>query len=497
MGEPGAFLKKVRFNMVIKKRNIIIAIMLAMFLAAVEGTVVTTAVPTIIKDLNGFGLVSWIFSSYLLTSAITTPIYGKLSDLYGRKNVLTIGIAIFLLGSILCGLSQNIYSLVIFRALQGIGAGSIFTITYTIVGDVFSISERAKVQGWLSTVWGISSLIGPFLGGFLIDTLSWHWIFFINIPFGIISIVLIQKNLIENFQKKKIKIDYFGSAILTAAIVFLLCGFLTEGNGKSRSTILSAVYVILALVFFTFFYFVERSAEEPIIPFEIFTKFNIIANVISFLESASLIAMDVYMPLYIQNVLGFGATISGLCMSPMSFTWLLSSIFLAKCIIKYREKYIILICSIIVLLGSVLLLDMGISSSLFSVILCVAILGFGFGGNFTTLTIVVQSSVGYYMRGAATASNSLLRNLGQTVGISIFGSIFNLNILKYFNRIGISGIDPSNLYSKASVNMGVSLQFIKEAINSSLHVLFICVIIINGASLILSLFLPKDLKENN
>lgn len=148
--------------------NIIIAIMVAMFLAAVEGTVVTTAIPTIVKDLNGFKLISWVFSLYLLTSAITTPIYGKLADLYGRKNTLSVGIIIFLIGSSLCGLSSNMYQLIIFRALQGIGAGAIFTVTYTIVGDEFDISERAKVQGWLSTVWGIASLIGPFLGGFFI-----------------------------------------------------------------------------------------------------------------------------------------------------------------------------------------------------------------------------------------------------------------------------------------------------------------------------------------
>jgi EmrB/QacA subfamily drug resistance transporter len=477
------------------KRNIIIATMVAMFLAAVEGTVVTIAVPTIIEDLNGFGLISWVFSSYLLTSAVTTPIYGKLADLYGRKNTLTAGIAIFLVGSFLCGLSQNIYSLIMFRALQGIGAGSIFTITYTIVGDVFSISERAKVQGWLSTVWGIASLIGPFFGGFLIDTLSWHWIFFINIPFGVVSIALIQKNLQENFEKRKRKIDYLGAVILTAAIVLLLYGFLAGGDGKNENIILSVICIVLSLIFLILFYFKEKKSEEPIVPFEIFTRLNIIANIISFLESASLMAIDVYVPLYIQNVLGFGATISGLCMSPMSFTWLLSSIFLAKCIEKYREKYIILICSIIVLVGSVLMPGFNIDSSLFLVMLCVSVLGFGFGGNFTTLTIVVQSSVGYFMRGAATASNSLLRNLGQTIGISVFGSIFNLNILRYFNNMGISGIDSNNLYSNAAVHIKVPLQLVKESLNSSLYVVFIGVIVLNVVSLLLSLFLPKDFKK--
>ena len=201
-----------------KNRGIVIALMVSMFLAAVEGTVVTTAIPTIVKDLNGFELISWVFSAYLLTSAISTPIYGKLSDLYGRKNILSIGIIIFLVGSCLCGLSQSMYQLIAFRAVQGLGAGAIFTVTYTIVGDIFTAEESTKIQGGISTVWGIASLVGPFLGGFLIENLSWNWIFFINLPFGIISIILLQKNLIETFDRKKHKIDYVGTLLFSSAI---------------------------------------------------------------------------------------------------------------------------------------------------------------------------------------------------------------------------------------------------------------------------------------
>ncbi|RDC49178.1 MFS transporter, partial [Acinetobacter sp. RIT592] len=207
-----------------KKRNIIIAIMVSMFLAAFEGTVVTTAMPTIAKSLNGYNLMSWVFSSYLLTSAVSTPIYGKMSDLYGRKKMLSIGIVIFLIGSALCGFSQSMIQLIAFRAIQGIGAGSILTVTYTIVGDVFDLEERSKVQGCLSTVWGVSSLLGPFIGGFFIDYLSWHWIFFINIPFGILSIFLLNKNFEEKLSNNNPKIDYLGSIFLTISIVSILLG---------------------------------------------------------------------------------------------------------------------------------------------------------------------------------------------------------------------------------------------------------------------------------
>ena len=477
-----------------KNRNIIIAIMLATFLGAVEGTVVTTAIPTIVKSLNGFELMSWIFSMYLLTSTITTPIYGKLSDLYGRKNTLIVGISIFLLGSFLCGISMNMYSLIAFRAIQGIGAGSIFTVTYTIVGDLFDASERAKIQGWIGTVWGVASLVGPFLGGFLIDVLSWHWIFFINIPFGIISIVLLKNNLKENFKKRKVRIDYMGMLVLTTSIVLILYGFLSAGKKSSPDLALTIICISAALALMFVFYFVEKKSEDPIMPFEIFTRVNIVVSIIGFLVSASLIAIDVYMPIYIQNVLGFGATISGICIAPMSFTWLISSIVLSKWLTIYKEKSIILICSIILLLSSFILLTFSVSSTLPWIILCVSIMGFGFGGTFTIVTIVVQDSVDYAMRGAATASNILLRNLGQTIGVSIFGTIFNLSIIKYFQNMGIKGINPSNLYSSSILNSSISLQSVKESLNSGLHLLFICVIGINLISFLFGLLFPKEFK---
>ncbi|MBV7272465.1 MFS transporter [Clostridiaceae bacterium UIB06] len=478
-----------------RKRNIIIAVMVAMFLAAVEGTVVTTAVPTIVKDLSGFELISWVFSLYLLTSAISTPIYGKLSDLYGRKNILSIGIIIFLIGSALCGMSRNMYQLVVFRALQGLGAGSIFTVTYTIIGDVFAISERAKVQGWLSSVWGIASLIGPFFGGFLIDYFSWHWIFFINVPFGIVSIVLIQRNLSESFERKKHKIDYAGTIALSVAIISFLYGILAGGESHNIYSYTTVACLIISVFFLIVFYFVEKKAREPIIPFDIFTRNNTIINVISFLASAVLIGADVYMPIYMQNILGYGATISGVAMAPMSVAWLISSVVLGKVIPKYGEKAVVALSIAIISLSCLLLLTLKINSPLALLIIYIFIMGFGFGGSFTTLTIVVQSSVDYSKRGAATASNSLVRTLGQTIGVSIFGSMFNSSIVKYFNKLGEKGIDPSNLYSAASSKYGISIHHIKQSLYSGIYSVFIFLIILALISFILSFALENGLKD--
>ena len=474
-----------------RKRNILIALTVAMFLGAVEGTVVTTAIPTIVKDLQGFEIISLVFSVYLLTSAISTPIYGKLSDLYGRKNILSIGIIIFLVGSCLCGVSQTMYMLILARAIQGVGAGAIFTVTYTIVGDVFTVEEKPKVQGIIGTVWGIASLAGPFLGGILIDMLSWHWIFFINLPFGILSVILLQKNLHETFEKKKHTIDFAGIITLSIAMIIFLNIFLSSENVSFNRNIFIVASVMITIILLLVFYKIERKAKEPIIPFDIFTKTSTIINLVSFLASAVLIGADVYLTIYMQNVLGFNAKVSGLALAPMSVSWLIASVVLGKCIGKYGGKAVIIISNVILLISTILLPTLTINSSILLVLVYVFIMGFGFGGAFTTLTIIVQESVEYNKRGVAMATNSLLRTLGQTIGVSVFGSIFNLYIIKYFVNLGINGVDPSNLYKSSTYNTAVTIEQIKLSLNSSLHVLFIILIVISSISLILSIVMPK------
>ncbi len=470
-----------------KKRNIVIALMLAMFLAAMEGTIVTMATPTIVADLQGFELISLVFSVYLLTSAISTPVYGKLSDLYGRKNVLSIGITIFLIGCLLCGLAQSMTFLIVSRAIQGLGAGAIFTISYTIVGDLFPFEKRAKVQGALGTVWGISSLIGPFFGGVLIDLFSWHWIFFINIPFGLLSIIILQKTLVENFERKKHSIDYAGIFTLATAILVFLNIFLSTGstNTNQLAFIFGSIAMTTALLFL--FYKIEKNAQEPIMPFDIFTKSSTFVNGISFFASAVLVGISVYMPLFMQNVLGFSATVSGLAMLPMSASWLIMSFILGRFLVRYGGKKVLIASSTMMLISAILLLTLGTGSSLVLVLIYLFIIGFAFGGAFTTLTIIVQDSVEQNKRGTAVAVNSLLRSLGQTIGISIFGGMFNLYIAKYFIQLGIEDVNSSNLYQITTITN----EQIQLSLHSSLHVLFIVFVLISALALIASVYMPK------
>ncbi|QHQ62280.1 MFS transporter [Anaerocolumna sedimenticola] len=475
----------------LRKKKIAIALMLAMFLGAVEGTVVTTAIPTIANELHGFEIISLIFSSYLLTSAISTPICGKLSDLYGRKNVLSIGIIIFLIGSFLCGLSQTMYMLIGFRAIQGIGAGAVFTVSYTIVGDVYDIEEKPKIQGILGTVWGIASLVGPFLGGTLIDVLSWHWIFFINIPFGILSIILLQRSLKEDFDKKKHNLDYAGVITLSAALILFLSIFLSTDMNK----LFIGFSVVLTIILLLIFYMIERRVKEPIIPFDIFNRNSTLVNSISLFIAAVLIGINVYIPIYLQNILGLSATVSGLALVSMSFSWLLASFVLGGRIVKNGEKQVNLISVVILLIGMLLLSTLGINSPLALVLVYVFIIGFGFGGAFTVLTIIIQESVDYTKRGAATAANALLKTLGQTIGVSVFGNLFNINIIKYFNQIGLKDINPNDLYGSAAQNLSISGEQTKLSLNNSMSVLFITFIVLTGISLILSVVLPEKSTE--
>lgn len=477
------------------KKKITLALMVAMFLAAVEGTVVTTAASTIARDLSGFDRISLVFSAYLLTSAISTPIYGKLADLYGRKNMITIGIIIFLFGSTLCGFAGSMDMLIGFRAIQGLGAGAIFTLTYTIVGDIFTLAERPKIQGSLGTVWGIAGLVGPLMGGAFIDLLSWHWIFFINIPFGIISIILIQRNLKESFEKKKQHIDYAGIAALTVTMLLFFNIFLSARKLHYNPVFIS-VSVVGTLFFLGLFYRIEHKAVEPIIPPDIMTRASNMVNIISFLLAAVLIGIDVYMPIYIQNVLGFSPTISGLALISMTIAWLIAAVILGRLIITRGGKQVTIIAVAIMLLGMLMLPTLGMETPLILVVIYVAVIGFGFGGALTTLTILIQESVGYRQRGAATATNTLLKTLGQTIGVSIFGGVFNLFIVQYFNDLGLTGVNPNDLYGTSTQAITLTREQVIASLNHSLHLLFILIGVIVLVALVLSLLLPRMDKDD-
>lgn len=464
---------------------IVVALMLTMFLAAFEGTVVSTAMPTIARDLNGYNLISWVFSAYLLTSAVSTPIYGKLSDLLGRKKILIIGIIIFLIGTVLSGISQSMVQLIISRAIQGLGAGSILTLTYTIIGDLYDISGRAKIQGLLSTIWGVASILGPFIGGALLIKLSWHWIFFVNIPFGLIAIFMIGYYLHEEVHPRKVTIDYLGIIFLNIAIVALLFASLESAN--KTYLILCIIISIISLIIFIF---VETKVSEPVIPFKIFNKPNIFANLIGFIVAVGIISIQSYMPLYAQNVLGYSPIISGLFLAPISISWFTSSFVLSKALKKYDAKTLIIVSTIFICVATGIISLLGVNTPIIVLIIAMFIIGFGFGGIMNATIIISQIAVADSEKGVSTSTMSLIRTIGETLGVSILGSIMDIGIRNHFSNMGVNGV-TSDLLGSTANPLRLSKDAIQNGFFSGLHLVFISLFVISIIALLISLISPQ------
>ncbi len=464
------------------KRNYILAgLLLSTFLAAIEGTVIGPAGPRIVGDLGGVALLSWVFTAYLLTMAVSTPIFGKMSDLYGRKPVFIIGSLLFLAGSLLSGLSQSMEQLIVFRALQGIGAGALIPVTFTIIGDIYSIEERARVQALMSSVWGISSLVGPLLGGYVVDTFNWRWIFGFNVPFGLLSLWFIIKYLQEKIEKRNVKVDISGAITFTIGVTALLFGLATGGQQFAWTSPWLIGILAVAVISLILFLIVENRAEEPLVPLKLFRIRDIAySNVASLLASALLIGLTSYLPLWIQGVLGKNATMSGLILAPMSIGWLFGSVYGARWIISKGSRYTSLIGMVFIAIGAAGIGFVTEETPVYMMLLSNAIYGVGFGLSFTVFTIIAQSSVGFSLRGASTALNTFTKSIGQTIGVAVFGTLINLRIVAQTASGTTSGLqvsqdDINNLLSPEKVHLLPTELWneLRHVLQNSLHALFI------------------------
>lgn len=454
------------------EKKIVTALLISTFLAAIEVTIISTAMPTIVDKLGGFELISWVFAIYLLTISVTTPIWGKLADLTGRKKIFIIGVAIFLLGSALSGLSQNMGQLIFFRAIQGIGAGAINPVTFTIIADVFSLKQRARVQALISSMWGIAAVTGPLAGGFLTDFVSWRLIFLINIPFGLLAIWMIGKNLNESIKKRKSKIDYCGAMSFTIGITALLLALLSldteSGIGMSQTTLL--ILVGTAVVFLVLFIQIQRRHTEPMIPLELFKIKDVSFSVsASFLTSMILIGLSAFLPLWIQNVLEMGATATGIILIPLSLGWPLGSMLSGRVFIpRLGIKQTALTGAICILIGALLLTTINPTTPLAILAVFIFIIGLGFGFATTSYTVIIQSTVPPEMRGSAGSLITLFRTLGQAIGVAVLGTSMNFVI----NAVDTDVASP-------------------ESVAQGLYVVFTISAIISVLSLIMTLLIPK------
>ncbi|PYZ92397.1 MFS transporter [Salipaludibacillus keqinensis] len=462
------------------QRNITIALLIATFLAAIEVTVISTAMPGITQDLGGLDLISWVFAIYLLTYAVMTPIFGKLADLFGRKKIFITGAIIFLLGSALCGFSQSMEQLILFRAVQGIGAGALMPMTFTIVGDIFKYEQRAKVQAIIGSVWGIAGITGPLVGGFFVDYLTWHWIFFINIPFGLLSMFLINKFLDESIEKRKRSIDYGGAVTFIIGAGALLYALLSGGNEIAWNDSLMFVLFGTAILFLAAFIVFQLNVKEPMVPFHLFrNRHLLIANVCGLLLGSILIGLTAYLPLWVQGVLLLAATSSGLTLIPMSLGWPLGSYLSGQFIVRLGTKPLSLTGVIIIALGTFSLTFITPSTPNVFLVVMMFFIGLGFGLSMTIFTVIVQSSVDWGSRGTAASTNTFLRTLGQALGITVLGTVLNQ-------------------YIGGHTNNGTSVA--PEILASGLHSVFIILACLAALCVVVTMMLPKlqpDYEKND
>jgi EmrB/QacA subfamily drug resistance transporter len=411
----------------IRHRNILITgLIIAMLFGALDGTIVGTAMPRIVGELGGLSLMTWLTTAYMLTSTTVVPIAGKLADLLGRRVVYVTGLVVFMVGSALCGMANNMTELIIYRGLQGIGGGIMMPMAMIVIGDVFTGKERAKWQGVFGGLYGLASIIGPQVGGFIVDHLNWRWVFYINLPVGILATIFIAMGLSKYKAEGPVKFDLAGMVTMVVGVVSLLLA-LTFGGDKYEWTSWQIIALFaVALVFLTLFVFVERKAEEPILPMHLFKHRTFtVLNGIGFLMSVGMFGAIMFVPFFMQGVVGVSATKSGTIMTPMMITMIIGSIVGGRTVYKIGVKSQLFIGMVVMAAGFSLLSTMDVDTSEWTATLYMIILGLGMGLVMPILTLALQESFPKSELGVVTSSSQFFRAIGGTFGMTVLGAIMN------------------------------------------------------------------------
>lgn len=485
-----------------------IGVMTGMFIAALEATVVGTAMPTVIASLGGINHYSWVFSAYLVTSTVTVPVWGKLSDLYGRRLLYQIGIGVFLVGTLLSGFAGSMTELIIFRAIQGLGAGALVPLGMTIIGDTFTLKERAKMQAYFSGVWGLSSVIGPVIGGFITDQLSWRWVFFINVPVGILAALIIGFALKEPKLKAKPTIDYAGAASLMFAISVLMLA-LVEG-GASLRTLFSTENLMLfagGAILLGIFVIVERRAPDPMIPFKLFHNRTVTVAVLAgFLGGIGMFGAISFIPLFAQGALGMSATQAGSLLTPLMLSWVTMSVVGGRLLFRLGYRALTMAGFIIMMISFVLLSTCERDTSRLALYLYLMLLGAGLGLTMLTMLIAVQQAVDRSQLGIATSLNQFSRAIGGAFGVAIMGAVLTAGLSIQLQKTALdpdSGLtgdqaiafasNPNALIepaAKASVPPA-TLVVLQHAMASAIHPIFWVSAFVSLLAFFMTFWLPS------
>ena len=409
-----------------------IAIFLTTFMTAIEGTIVSTAMPTIVSDLNGLEIMNWVVSTFLLMTAVSTPIYGKLADSIGRKPVFLFGIAVFVVGSALCGIAQNMVELILFRVIQGLGSGAVQPVAVTIIADLYTLEKRAKMLGLNSGFWGVASVIAPLLGGFIVQHLSWHWIFYINVPLGIIAFLLVVFFLKERKTSSNSTLDLKGT---TCLVIFLLALMVFLQELENGLTIVLLGLVVIIIVSAIIFFKAEKRAKDPIMPLDMLSskEFTMI-NLITLLISGVVIGFEFYIPTWMQGINATSASIAGFAVTPSSLMWIVGSFLIGGMLGRWGIKKTYDYMLLILIVADLALILVPIYTSFWIFCLIAAFNGTAFGAITTASQVRSQVLVGHDKIGVATSFNTLMKYLGQTMMVSIYGITFNVVVAKQLSH---------------------------------------------------------------
>lgn len=404
--------------------------MMATGLVAIDSTILATAVPSVVADLGGFAQFPWLFSIYLLAQSVSVPLYGKFADIVGRKPMMLLGVGIFLASSVLCGAAWSMTSLIVFRAVQGLGAGAVLPIGQTIVADIYSLSERAKVIGYFASVWAISSVVGPSLGGVFSDYVSWRWIFFINVPIAVLAMTMLQRGFTERVANRtSYTIDYAGAALLAAGGSLLILGLLAGGvswawGSPTSITVMTAAGLLLIL-----FGLVERRAAEPILPLWVFRRRVLVgSNAATLCVGVLLIGLTSYVPLYAQNVLGARALVAGFAVAALTLGWPVAATLSGRLYLRFGFRTTALLGAAFAIAGAVVLITVSPTSSVFQLALGCWVIGVGLGFISAPALVAAQASADWRTRGVVTGANLFARSVGSAIGIAVFGAIVNASV---------------------------------------------------------------------
>ena len=475
-------------------------IMLSLFLASMESTVVATAMPTIVGQLGGLEHYSWVFSAFMLASTTTVPLYGKLSDIYGRRKLYVFAMGLFLVGSLLCGLANSMTTLIFARAIQGIGAGGIMPLAFILIGEMFTLEQRARMQGFFSGVWGVSSIVGPLLGGFLVDQLSWRWIFYINVLPGLLAAALVGLAWRDQARAhERPAIDYAGAALLTVSVVMLLLGLTLAPDASAgvQAGALSWILIAGALVLFILLIWVERRAADPVLPVALFRDgLFLTATAHGILTGWALFGSISFIPLFVQAVMGTSATQAGITITPMLLGWVTASIIGTRLLLTVGYRKLGLIGTATFTTGAFLMSRAGMNTSQISLMSFVALMGIGMGLSIPAFLIAVQTSVSRRQLGTATSTLQFSRSIGGTLGVSAMGAALSARLTSNLMAAHLDLELVRQLLDPLPGSEVVIAEGARTAMADAIHLVFVIAFVAAALAMVSVLFTPhKELSE--